>query len=126
MIGFNKHDAFFRSFTYNKNSSGPSIQSCGTSHLIVSSSVFSSLFIWINCFLFDKKFLSHDWFRSVTLYNSSFLRSMGWSTVWKALDKSIKTPRVYLFYSKDSRIWLTNYTIACSVKYPIWKPNCLE
>ena len=35
MIGSNKFDAFFRSFTYSKNSSGPSIEPCGTPHVIV-------------------------------------------------------------------------------------------
>ena len=54
MIGSNKFDACFRSFTYSKNSSDPSIEPCGTPHVIVSSSVFSLLFIRMNCFLFDK------------------------------------------------------------------------
>ena len=45
MTGSNKFDAFFRSITYSKNSNGPSIEPCGTPHVIVSSSVFSSLFI---------------------------------------------------------------------------------
>ena len=53
MIRSNKFVAFFRSFTYSKNSSGPSIEFCGTPHVIVSSCVFSSSFIWMNCFLFD-------------------------------------------------------------------------
>ena len=44
----------------------------------------------------------------------------------KALDNSIKSPRIYLLYSKDSRIWLTNCTIACLVKCSVWKPNSLE
>ena len=52
MIGSNEIDAFFRSFKYNKNSSGPSIAE--TPHVIACSSAFSSLFIWMNCFLFDK------------------------------------------------------------------------
>ena len=124
-IGSNKFVAFFWSFTYSKNCSGPSIESCGTPHVIVSRSAFSSSFIWLNCFLFDTWYLNHEWFRSVTPYNSSFLRSIEWSTVSKALDKSIKTPRVYLLYSKDSRIRSTNYTIACSVECPVWKTNCL-
>ena len=32
--------AFFRSFTYSKNSSEPSIEPFGTPHIIISSSVF--------------------------------------------------------------------------------------
>ena len=39
MIGSNTFDAFFRSFIYSKNSSGPSIERYGTAHVIVSSSV---------------------------------------------------------------------------------------
>ena len=34
MIGSNKFDACFRSFTYSKNSSDPSIEPCGTPHVI--------------------------------------------------------------------------------------------
>ena len=39
MIESSKFDAFFRSFRYCKNSSGPSIEPCETLHAIVSSSV---------------------------------------------------------------------------------------
>ena len=39
MIGSNTFDAFFRSFIYCKNSSGPSIERYGTPHVIVSSPV---------------------------------------------------------------------------------------
>ena len=39
MIGSNKFDAFLRSFTYSKNSCGPSIEPCGTPHVIVSNSI---------------------------------------------------------------------------------------
>ena len=39
MIGSNTFDAFFRSFIYSKNGSGPSIERYGTPHVIVSSSV---------------------------------------------------------------------------------------
>ena len=125
MTGSNKCVAFFRSFTYSKNSSDPGIEPCGTPRVIVSRSAFSSLFIWMNCFLFDKWFLNHEWFRSFTPYNSGFLRSIEWSTASKALDKSMKTPRVCLLCSKYSRIRSTNYTIACSVECPVWKRNCL-
>ena len=50
----NKFDAFFRSFTHSKSSSSPSTEPCGTAHVILSSCVFFSLSVWINCFLFDK------------------------------------------------------------------------
>ena len=36
MIEANTFDAFFRSITYNENSSGPSIEPCGTPHIIIS------------------------------------------------------------------------------------------
>ena len=39
MIGSNTFDAFFRSFIYSKNGSGPSIERYGTPHVTVSSSV---------------------------------------------------------------------------------------
>ena len=45
MIGSNKSDELFSSFTYNEHSSGHSIKPCGTPHIIVPSSVFSSLLI---------------------------------------------------------------------------------
>ena len=43
MIGSNKFDVFFRSFTYIKNSIGPSIEPCGTPHVIVSSFVYGKV-----------------------------------------------------------------------------------
>ena len=125
MIGSNKFIAFFRLFTYSKNGSGPSIEPCGTPHVTASTSEFFSSFIWRNSFLFDKYFLKHEWFQLDTPYNSSFLRSIEWSTVSKTFDRSIKTPRVFLLYSKDSRIWSTNCTVECSVECPVWKPNWL-
>ena len=45
MIGSNKSNEFFRSFRYSEHNSGHSIKPCGTPHIIVPSSVFSSLFI---------------------------------------------------------------------------------
>ena len=39
----------FRSIAFNKNSSDNSIESCGTPHKIVSSTIFSSLLILRNC-----------------------------------------------------------------------------
>ena len=35
-------------------------------------------------------------------YISCFLRIMEWLTVSKTFDKSIKTPKVYRLFSKDS------------------------
>ena len=45
MIGSNKIDAFFRSFTCNKNSIEPSIEPCGTPHVIVSDSTFYIIYL---------------------------------------------------------------------------------
>ena len=41
-----------------------------------------------------------------------------WLIVSKAFDKSVKTPKVYRLFSKDSRIWFANCRIACSVEWP--------
>ena len=56
----------------------------------------------------------------------SNLRSMEWLTVPKALDKPIKTPKVYRLFSKVPGIWFTDSGIACSVERPDEKQNCFE
>ena len=51
---------------------------------------------------------------------------MEWLTVPKALDKPIKTPKVYRLFSKVPGIWFTDSGIPCSVERPDEKQNCFE
>ena len=103
MIGSNKVDAFFRSFKNNKNSSGTSIETWGTPHIIVSSPVFSSLFIWMDCFQFNKTLFKHEWFWYVTPYNCSLQYTMKHFDDFKNKQKSAK---VYYSESLLSTLYL--------------------
>ena len=53
IIGSNMFEAFFKSFTYKRNRSGPKIEPCGTPQLIVSKLVFSFSLICRNCLKFE-------------------------------------------------------------------------
>ena len=71
IIGFSTEDAFLRSLTYNKNSSGPKMEPCSTPHFTTQNSVL--LFSSLLCFKQDKtrqKFpkstVSHSWVRNKT------------------------------------------------------------
>ena len=55
-----------------------------------------------------------------------FLSKIFWSAVSKALDRSIKTPIVYLLGSKDSQIWSTSCSRAWSVKWLFWNRIVLD
>ena len=41
---------------------------------------------------------------------------MEWLTASKAFDKSIKAPKLYRLFLKDSLIWFAHCKIACSVE----------
>ena len=60
---------------------------CGTPHFTNSKFVFSSLFIWIYCFLLFKYFLNYLRLLLTIPFISNFLNSVLWSTVSNILDR---------------------------------------
>ena len=76
------------SFTYNKNNKRPSMDPCGTPHVIfINSEVVPAT--KVHCFLSVKLFSSQE--KLLFLIPSSFnlARSISWFTVSKAFEKSI-------------------------------------
>ena len=53
IIGSSTEDAFLRTLTYNKNSSGPKIEPCGTPHFTTQYSVLLSSSILMYCKRFE-------------------------------------------------------------------------
>ena len=94
IIVFNKLEALRRLFTYIKNNSSPRIDPCGTPHFIFCSFVLLPLLMQMYCFLFVRYLLNQARFTPAISYISSFSRSIVWSAVSNAFDKSTKITAV--------------------------------